>query len=194
MFGSSNRQNRGLNPTVAKALAGMGVDPNHREKAMREERGRVIPKVASVLESLGIRVPREDILQEEDVSEAGTSPLDMPGQAPGVDPNKGQSSGMGPQNKASGVVGQGQTPEQGTRPPEKPDVKLKKPATSMKTLQDVSDKMTEVTAGIKTVDLLVQALTENKSSDNSIKTHKLTLRGPIQQVVNSINDLKKLVE
>jgi hypothetical protein len=193
MFGS-NRQSRGLNPSVAKALAGMGVDPNHKEKALREERGRVMPKVAAVLESLGIRVPKEDIVSEEEVNEAGTSPLDMPGQAPGVDPNKGQPNGMGPQNKAPGAPTGQQKPDQGQKPGEKPDVKLKKPATSMNTLQDVADKMTEVTAGIKTVDLLIQALTENKTSDNSIKTHKLTLRGPIQQVVNSINDLKKLVE
>jgi hypothetical protein len=64
----------------------------------------------------------------------------------------------------------------------------------MQTLQDVSDKMTEVTANIKTVDLLIQALTENKASDKSIEAHKLTLRGPIQAVVNAVNDLKKLVD
>ena len=185
MFGS-NRRSRGLDPTVAKTLAGMGVDPNHKEKALREERGRITPKVAAIMESLGIRVPEADVINEE-----GTSPLDMPGQAPGVDPNAGQGSGMQPQNKAQGGP-QGQN--QPGKPPQKPDVKLKKPATSMDTLQDVADKMTEVTAGIKTVDLLIQALTDNKTSDNSIKTHKLTLRGPIQQVVNSINDLKKLVE
>lgn len=191
MFGS-NRQSRGLNPTVAKALAGMGVDPHHKERIMREERGRVIPKVAAVLENLGIRVRPEDIVSEEEISEAGTSPLDMPGQAPGVDPNKGQASGMKPQNKGGGAATK-QVPGAQDRP-DQPGVKLKKPATMMNTLQDVSDKMTEVTANIKTVDLLIQALTENKASDNSIKTHKLTLRGPIQAVVNSVNDLKKLVE
>jgi hypothetical protein len=188
MFGS-NRRSRGLDPSVAKAIAGMGVDPNHKENALREERGRVDPRVASVLEGLGIRVPKEDIITEE-----GTSPLDMPGQAPLVDPNKGQANGMKPQNKGAGDPTQQDLKAKGGKPAEKPDVKLKKPATSMDTLQDVSDKMTEVTASIKTVDLLIQALTENKASDNSIKTHKLTLRGPIQQVVNSVNDLKKLVE
>lgn len=192
MFGS-NRSSRGLNPQVAKALAGMGVDPRHQEKVLREERGRVVPKVNKVLESLGVRMRPEDVISEGEVNEAGTSPLDMPGSAPGVDPNAGQPNGMQAGNK--GV--QGSKPNipgvQGEKP-EQPGVKLKKPATQMNTLQDVADKMTEVTAGIKTVDLLIQALTENKTSDNSIKTHKLTLRGPIQQVVNSVNDLKKLVE
>lgn len=175
----------GMNPQVAKALSKMGVDPNHSEKKMREERGKVDPRVAGVLESLGVRVKPEDL-----ITEAGTSPLDMPGDAPAVDPKAGQPNGMQPQNKAGAPNQQ----NQGAKPPTNPDVKLKKPATSMNTLQDVSDKMTEVTANIKTVDLLVQALTENKASDNSIKSHKLTLRGPIQAVMNSIKDLAKLVE
>lgn len=192
MFGS-NRSSRGLNPAVAKALAGMGVDPHHKEKVLREERGRVVPKVNKVLESLGVRMRPEDVVSEEEVNEAGTSPLDMPGSAPGVDPNQGQPNGMQAGNK--GVQGsKPNIPGVQAEKPEQPGVKLKKPATQMNTLQDVADKMTEVTAGIKTVDLLIQALTENKTSDNSIKTHKLTLRGPIQQVVNSVNDLKKLVE
>jgi hypothetical protein len=192
MFGS-NRSSRGLNPQVAKALAGMGVDPNHKEKIMREERGRVVPKVNAVLESLGVRMHPEDVISEEEVNEAGTSPLDMPGQAPGVDPNAGQPNGMKAGNKGVQAAKPG-IPGVQAEKPDQPGVKLKKPATQMNTLQDVADKMTEVTAGIKTVDLLIQALTENKTSDNSIKTHKLTLRGPIQQVVNSVNDLKKLVE
>lgn len=192
MFGS-NRSSRGLNPAVAKALAGMGVDPNHKEKVLREERGRVVPKVNKVLESLGVRMRPEDVVSEEEVNEAGTSPLDMPGAAPGVDPNQGQPSGMQAGNK--GVQGsKPNIPGVQTEKPEQPGVKLKKPATQMNTLQDVADKMTEVTANIKTVDLLIQALTENKASDNAIRTHKLTLRGPIQQIVNSVNDLKKLVE
>lgn len=174
---------RGLNPIVAKTIGKMGVDPNHTEKKLREERGKVDPRVAGVLEGLGITVKPEDLVTEE-------SPLDMPGQAPMVDPKSGQASGMQPQNKAGAPKGQN-TP---SKPSTNPEVRLKKPATTINTLQDVSDKMTEVTANIKTVDLLVQALTENKASDNSINSHKLTLRGPIQAIVNSVNDLKKLVE
>jgi hypothetical protein len=176
----------GVNAQVAKALQKMGVDPNHSENKMREERGKVDPRVNSVLEELGVRMKPEDIISEA----GGTSPLDMPGEAPAVDPKAGQASGMQPQNKAGAPNGQ----NQGAKPPTNPEVKLKKPATSLNTLQDVSDKMTEVTANIKTVDLLIQALTENKASDNSIKTHKLTLRGPIQAVMNAVKDLAKLVE
>lgn len=186
MFGASKKRG-GLNATVAKTLAGMGVDPQHAEKKLREDRGRVDPKVAKVLESMGMTVRPEDLA--EVVNEEGDSPLNMPGQQPMVDPNKGQANGMQGQNNGQSVAkGQGQKPGQ------QPDVKLKKPATTMQTLQDVSDKMTEVTANIKTVDLLVQALTENKASDKSIKAHRLTLQGPIQAIVNSVNDLKKLVE
>lgn len=180
-----HKRTGGLNATVAKTISKMGVDPNHAEKKLREERGKVDPRVAGVLESLGVKVREEDI-----ITEAGTSPLDMPGEAPAVDPNQGQASGMQAKNKAGAPNQQ----NQGAKPPTNPEVKLKKPATQLNTLQDVSDKMTEVTANIKTVDLLIQALTENKASDNSIKSHKLTLRGPIQAVVNAVNDLKKLVE
>ena len=180
MFGVGKRRSGGLDPKVAATLKGMGVDPNHAEKAMRADRGKVVPKVAAVLESMGIRPPLEDLVNEE-----GMSPLDMPGEAPSVDPN-GQPKGPAAQNNGQNVAK--------PKPNEQPDVKLKKPATTMQTLQDVSDKMTEVTGNIKTVDLLVQALTTNKASDNSIKAHKLTLRGPIQAVVNSVLDLKKLVE
>jgi len=180
---------RGMNPTVAKTLAGMGVDPTHRERMERSERGKVIPQVARLLEDMGVRVPKDALAVNE-----ADSPLDMPGQAPGVDPNSGQRSGMQPQNKGQGdATGQNQQ-RQGGKQAEKPEVRLRKPATQMQTLQDVSDKMTEVTANIKTVDLLIQALTENKASDKSIEAHKLTLRGPIQAVVNAVNDLKKLVD
>ena len=150
----------------------------------RENRPKVDPRVAAILESVGVKYASSEIINEQ-----GTSPLDMPGQAPAVDPQQGQRTGMQPQNKPQGVPGQEEQPK-----PNSASVKLKKPATAVKTLQDVSDKMTEVTANIKTVDLLIQALSENKSRDNLIETHKETLRGPIKVVVDSILDLKKLVE
>jgi hypothetical protein len=177
------------NREVAKALVGMGVDPMLKEKKEREDRPRVSPKVAALLEGMGIKYAPQDI-QGNTVNEAGTSPLDMPGDAPMVDPN-GQGGKNKPQNSAPGqVTGQ----KQGNKPAKPAQVQLKRPATQMKTLQDVTDKMTEVTANIKTVDLLIQALNDNKSSDNQIETHKLTLQGPIQAVVNAVQDLKKLVE
>lgn len=177
------------NREVAKALAGMGVNPLLKEMKEREDRPRVDPRVAALLENMGIKYAPEEI-QGNPITEEGTSPLEMPGEEPMVDP-KGQGGKNKPQNAPSG-----QNP--GQKPAGKPvkpaQVQLKRPATQMKTLQDVTDKMTEVTANIKTVDLLIQALNDNKSSDNQIETHKLTLQGPIQAVVNAVQDLKKLVE
>jgi uncharacterized protein YqgV (UPF0045/DUF77 family) len=54
--------------------------------------------------------------------------------------------------------------------------------------------MTEVTQNIKLVDLMIQALSENKNTDNSIDSHKTTLQGPIRAVVDSVKELQRLVE
>lgn len=183
-----NHKAGGYDPKVAKALGDLGVDPLHKMKKEREERPRVDPRVAAVLERIGVKYPSSEV-----ISEQGTSPLDMPGQQPAVDPKQGQRSGMQPQGKQGSPQGQNNGQEE-PQPANAASVKLKKPATSVKTLQDISDKMTEVTSNIKTVDLLVQALSENKSRDNLIETHKETLRGPIKVVVDSIKDLQRLVE
>lgn len=173
----------GYNPKVAAALGAMGVDPLHQIRKERENRPKVDPRVAAILESVGVKYSSSEIVNEQ-----GDSPLDMPGQQPAVDPKLGEKNGMKPQN---GQVTPGQTDQP---KPAAGQVKLKKPATAIKTLQDVSDKMSEILANVKTVDLLIQALSENKSRDNLIETHKETLRGPIKVIVDSVLDLKKLVE
>jgi hypothetical protein len=181
----------GYSAKVAATLGTMGINPNvkaEKERALREENTKVNPKVAKVLAEAGVVYDDKDIAH--DINEQGTSPLDMPGEAPMVDPNTGQRNGMQGQNNP-------QDPTMGQNKPQKAlgpaEIKLKRPATQMQTLQDLTDKMTEVTANIKTVDLLVQALSDNKSTDNQIKTHRLTLRGPIQAILNSVEDLKKMV-
>lgn len=184
----TKKHSSGYSAKVAATLGTMGINPNvkaEKERALREENTKVNPKVARVLAEAGIVYADKDIAHE--INEQGTSPLDMPGEAPMVDPQNGQRNGMQGQNNA-------QDPAMGQKKPLSPaEVKLKRPATKMETLQDLTDKMTEVTANIKTVDLLVQALSDNKSSDNQIKTHRLTLRGPIQAILNSVEDLKKMV-
>jgi hypothetical protein len=182
------------NKHVNEALKHLGIDPKFQQKKeeefRRESRGLVDPRVAAVLEGAGVHYSQEEI-----IGEAGMSPLDMGGQEPDVDPNNGQRNGMQNQDK-----GQEDPQDPNRRPrsnqPAKPaQVKLKgNVGGAVKTLQDVSDRMTQVMARMKTLDMLIQALTEDNTNDNRIDTHKLTLQGPIKAVVNSIKDLQKLVE
>ena len=176
---------------VAIALGKMGIDPLLKEKREKEGRSKVDPRVAKFLaENLDIRYDSSQIHGNK-VDEAGTSPLDMPGEQPLVDPNA-QPTGPGAKNNQQAQPGQ--KPPQPGKKLKPAQVSLKRPATQMKTLQDVTDKMTEVTQNIKLVDLMIQALSENKNTDNSIDSHKTTLQGPIRAVVDSVKELQRLVE
>ena len=176
---------------VALALGKMGIDPLLKEKREKEGRSKVDPRVAKFLaENLDIRYDSSQIHGNK-VDEAGTSPLDMPGEQPLVDPNA-QPTGPGVKNNQQ--VQPGQQPAKPGKRLQPAQVSLKRPATQMKTLQDVTDKMTEVTQNIKLVDLMIQALFENKNTDNSIDSHKTTLQGPIRAVVDSVKELQRLVE
>ena len=180
------------NRTVAGALAGMGIDPLHKERKERETRSRVDPRVAKILESSGVYYKQDDI-QGGPINEAGMNPLDMPGQQPAVDPNNGNPNGVQAQDKPRGQQqDQGQNQNKAVKPAQ---IKLKGGVTAqIKTLQDITDKLTQVTANIKLVDTLIQALSENNNNDNQVETHKLTLKGPIQAIMNSVKDLARLVE
>jgi hypothetical protein len=184
----------GYNKHVAAALGTMGIDTGVKERAERAERGRVDPRVARILEGVGVKYKQEDIagnLNEDN----GMNPLDAPGEGPAVDPVNGKPNGMQPQNKQQGGTQDPNQRPRSSQPAKPAQVKLKQgSSTGIKSLQDVSDKLTQATANIKLVDTLIQALTENNSSDNRIETHKLTLQGPIQALFNSVKDLQKLVE
>lgn len=176
---------------VALALGKMGIDPLLKEKREKEGRSKVDPRVAKFLsENVGIHYKPSDIHGNK-VNEEGMSPLDMPGEQPLVDPNA-QPTGPGAKNNQQTQPGQQQAQPGKKLQPAK--VSLKRPATQMKTLQDITDKMTEVTQNIKLVDLMIQALSENKNTDNSIDSHKTTLQGPIRAVVDSVKELQRLVE
>lgn len=185
------------NKHVNEALKHLGIDPKFQQKKeeefRRESRGFVDPRVVAVLEGAGVHYGPEDVAGA--VNEEGMSPLDMGGQEPAVDPNGGQRSGMQSQNKPQAGSQDPNDRPRNNQPAKPAQVKLKgNVGGAVKTLQDVSDRMTQVMARMKTLDMLIQALTEDNTNDNRIDTHKLTLQGPIKAVVNSIKDLQKLVE
>lgn len=172
----------GYNPQVAGVLKKMNVDTKFQEKKASEERPKFNQHTARVLESLGVQVKQKDIaglVTEE-------SPLDSSAAAPLAD------AGNAPQGKP-------QAPAQQTQP--KPNKQTKAPVISLKpnsgqinSLQDVADKITEIGKRMRTIDLLIQTIQSDDTTDNTVEQNKETLRTPILNLLKAVKDLEKLVE
>jgi hypothetical protein len=171
----------GYNSKVADILKGMNIDPKHQEKKEQQERPKYHAATAAILESIGVKVPKQEIVNED-----GPSPLEDPGQAPMANTGKGNQQ-QAPQQTQ-------QQPQPQPKPMGTPVVSLKKNSGGIKTLQDVSDKITEITKRMRTLDLLIQTMQSDDTTDSSIEQNKDTLKGPIRNLLASVKDLEVLVQ
>jgi hypothetical protein len=167
-----------MNPEVAKIVGEFG----YRKKTDEEVKPKVNARVARMLkENLGVEYPSDQIQEEA----GGMNPLGAPGDAPAANPNTPADQ----QGMQASEPGQEQQPGVQKRR-DMPKVKLTSSVNRITTLQDLRDKMNEVTQRITTIDTLSQTLMGDNTTDNDLGKHKQTLKGAVDQLASSVRDLQ----
>lgn len=172
-----------MNSKVKDVLGEFG----YKKNAEDAPKPKVHPSVAKMLaENLGVNYAPEDIM-EAPQGGAAMNPLGAPGDAPASDPNvaadqQGTQTGEPTQDDAQ-VPG-------ATKRREMPRVKLKSSVNRITTLQDMRDKMNEITQRITTIDTLSQTLIGDQTTDNDLQKHKQTLKGAVDALASSVRDLQ----
>ncbi len=170
-----------MNPEVAKVIGQFG----YKKKTDEEAKPKVHPKVARYLrENVGVQYPDDQIQEEVATGGAAMTPLGAPGSAPAADPNT-QADQQGMQQGE-----QGQTEPGVQQKRNMPKVKLASSVNRITTLQDMRDKMNEITQRITTIDTLSQTLLGDNTTDNDLGKHKKTLQGAVEQLAKSVRDLE----
>lgn len=187
-----------MDKRVAEALKGMGVNPKHREQKAEDERPRVLPKVAKVLESMGIAYAESEIAgTPKKVTEAGMSPLDMPGSQPAITPQQASAPQVNTKGQpgAPNINTQVKPAQPKVKPQEPPKVQLRQDGMNggVSTLQDLSDQMNGVTASMKTIDLLIQSLSEGGEAEGDIGSNKDALRAVFKPFFQKVESLKNVL-
>lgn len=174
---------RAMNPKVAAIVGEMGVDTQHREKKMREERPRVDPKVAALLESeAGVSYHQADIAGSGVVRE--DSPLNAPGSAP-------MAGTQGAQKQQSAQDVAGSTPDKPTQSRGDVQVRLKSHAGGGNTLDDLSAALGKVSEAIRDIETLTQTL---KRRGNDVGKHKTVLKEYLDDIDKHLEPFRQMTK
>jgi hypothetical protein len=177
-----------MNAKVAAQIKGMGVNLG-RKLSADEERPKVNPKVASILEKVGVRYGAADI--ESPINEV--SPLNMPGEEPAVQPPPRSGQGTAPNPTVNPAQ-----PKPGLAPkPAAPAPKVmlrKDEMQKMETIQDLQDSMNGLMSSLKTFDQIVQSLSDDTDNDKTIQANKDVLKSALRPLFKRVDGLRAVLE